>query len=110
MCYGQNNETRLNDMNMQQNWTIITSRMAKVYDKDGVLFRYYASSIFSIKQLVVPVKFRIQVLQTVNDSMFAGHLDHVETLARIQSQFHWPGIVKDVKDYVKSCNICQKIL
>lgn len=46
MCYGQNNETRLNDMNMQQNWTIITSRMAKVYDKDGVLFRYYASSIF----------------------------------------------------------------
>lgn len=94
---------------MQQNWTIITSRMAKVYVKDGVLFRYYASSIPSIEQLLVHVNFRIQVLQTGHDSMFAGHLDHVETLARIQSQFYWPGIVKDVKDYVKSCNIYQKM-
>lgn len=41
--------------------------------------------------------------------MFAEHLGHVKTLARIQSQFHWPEIVKDVKNYVKSCHIYQKM-
>lgn len=58
------------------------------YVKDGIMIRYFASPIRSVKQLVVPTKFRDKVLQTVHDSIFTGHLMRFKTLARIQSQFH----------------------
>lgn len=41
--------------------------------------------------------------------MFAGHLDRIKTLARIQSQFFWQGIVRDVREYVRSCHVYQKM-
>lgn len=58
-----------NVSNMQQNQTIIIPRMAEVNSnvKDNTLFRYHASPIRPLKQLIVPSKFHTQVLQTGHD-------------------------------------------
>lgn len=55
------------------------------------LFRFFALPIRSLEQLVVPVKFREDVLKTIHDSFFAGHLGRAKT-ARIQSQFFGQGL------------------
>uniref|UniRef100_H3AGU4 Gypsy retrotransposon integrase-like protein 1 n=1 Tax=Latimeria chalumnae TaxID=7897 RepID=H3AGU4_LATCH len=36
-----------------------------------------------------------------------GHLGISKTLARLKLQLFWPGLKKDVTQYVKSCNTCQ---
>lgn len=78
--------------------------------EDGILFRYFASPIRAIKQLVVPTKLKKnQVLQTEHDSMFAGHLGRSKTLLHIQSQIHWPVLVGYVNNHVISCHVCQKM-
>lgn len=81
----------------------------QLYLKDGILYRFFATPIRSLKQLVVRLKFRQEVLQTGHDSIFACHLGRTKTLARIQSQFFWTGIVRDVRKHVHSCHICQKM-
>lgn len=79
------------------------------YVKDQTLFQYFASLLHSVKQLVVPSKYRCTVMITGNDSIFAGHLEMVKTLARIQSQFFWSGISGNIRRFVQTCPECQKM-
>lgn len=51
----------------------------KFYIKDQILLRYSATHLRSIKQLVVPKKFRLEVIQTGHDSIFAGHIGTAKT-------------------------------
>ena len=43
-----------------------------------------------------------------HDTPIGAHLGRDKTLATIAKKFFWPGMVKDVEDYVKSCEKCQK--
>ena len=38
----------------------------------------------------------------------AGHLGREKTLELVKRHFYWPGMVKDVEDFVRSCDICQR--
>ena len=38
----------------------------------------------------------------------AGHLGQEKTLNLVKRHFYWPGMVKDVEDFVRSCDICQR--
>ncbi|GFO36843.1 Zinc finger protein [Plakobranchus ocellatus] len=51
---------------------------------------------------------RQEVLQACHDSPIAGHLGINATKKRVCSRFSWPGIIRDVNKYVKSCDVCQK--
>ena len=74
---------------------------------DGILHRSYQSDTINTVTLVVPESLRVQVMSLAHESPLSGHAGYKKTLANIQSQFSWPGITRDVKDYVKSCHICQ---
>ena len=37
-----------------------------------------------------------------------GHLATSRTTAKILTEFHWPGILPDVKRFCRSCEICQR--
>ena len=50
----------------------------------------------------------MHVLSIAHDSITGGHLGVSKTKERILSNFYWKGIGKDVKEYCKSCDICQK--
>ena len=59
-------------------------------------------------QVVVPHKFRQEVLRIAHDTPMAGHLGIAKTRARIWADFVWPGICGDVRRYCASCDTCQR--
>jgi len=62
-----------------------------------------------IKQLVVPVSLRNEVLLSFHDSLIAGAHQGVDrTYQNIRLRYFWPNMYADVTDYVKSCLDCQQ--
>ena len=43
-----------------------------------------------------------------HDDELAGHFGIKKTMKRISSKFYWPKMRKMIKDYVSSCEKCQK--
>ncbi|KAL2103518.1 hypothetical protein ACEWY4_000386 [Coilia grayii] len=58
-------------------------------------------------QLVIPKKYRKQILEIGHSIPWAGHLAYMKTLQRIGKRFYWPGLFSDVKEFCKSCPQCQ---
>ncbi|XP_071503098.1 uncharacterized protein [Diadema antillarum] len=79
--------------------------------KSNVLYRKFldvtpGSDV--VMQVVVPSKFRNQVMKLAHESIFGGHLGNKKTCDRIQSNFFWPGMHADVGRYCRSCGPCQR--
>jgi hypothetical protein len=51
---------------------------------------------------------RQRVIAEVHDVAAGGHLGQSKTLEKVQRLFWWPGVVRDVRDYVASCPSCQR--
>lgn len=51
---------------------------------------------------------QIDVLHIHHDNILAGHFGFKKTLDLIQRRYWWKGMSKDVKQYVDSCDVCQK--
>jgi len=60
-------------------------------------------------QLVVPTLLRNKVLFLAHDIPAAGHLGMAKTQARIWPHLYWPHMTKEVRDYCKSCDMCQRL-
>ncbi|XP_069973556.1 uncharacterized protein [Penaeus vannamei] len=60
------------------------------------------------KQLVIPEKYRIHVLNLAHDSLTAGHFSHRKTSYKVFSKSFWPGAGAQIKRYCRSCPTCQK--
>ena len=48
------------------------------------------------------------VFQNKQDTMVAGHMGMDMTLEMINRNFYWPRFSKDIEDYVRSCDDCQR--
>ncbi|GFO17964.1 hypothetical protein PoB_004446900 [Plakobranchus ocellatus] len=75
------------------------------YTYNGIMFRR-TNNKSDIDQIVLPKSMRQEVLQACHDSPIAGHLGINATKKRVCSRFSWPGIIRDVNKYVKSCDVC----
>jgi hypothetical protein len=49
------------------------------------------------------------VLKEMNDVPYAGHLSYQKTITAVRSHLFWPGMKKDVSDYIARCMECQKV-
>ena len=49
------------------------------------------------------------ILQSLHDEPTGGHSGVQKTLAAVKDRFYWKGLSKDVKDFVTSCIVCQKV-
>ena len=76
----------------------------------GLLYRnYYRKSTKELyKQLLVPKSLRKAVLIASHDGILAGHMAAGSTQKRILPHFYWPGLQKDVKEYCRTCDTCQR--
>ena len=61
-----------------------------------------------LKQVMVPVPLRNQIMELAHGSIMGGHLGIKKTVDKVQSAFYWPGIQGDATRYCKSCDVCQK--
>lgn len=59
-------------------------------------------------KLLVPKSKILQVMKECHDSPTAAHLGAFKTAKRIMQRYYWHGLVKDVKEYVRKCEICLK--
>ena len=78
--------------------------------RDGLLFRRHFSSKTKVLtwQLVVPEVLRTSVLVAAHDGLFGGHMAANSTFKRVFPFFFWQGYRQAVKQYCRSCVICQK--
>ena len=76
-----------------------------ITEKNGLLYRVAEPDRL---QLIIPKKYRQQVLEMGHDIPFGGHMGVGATTNRITTHYHWPGINEDIKRYVRSCYACQK--
>ena len=57
-------------------------------------------------KIYVPLNCRSSVLNICHDSPSAGHFGFKKTFSLINRDFWWSSMQKDIKDYIKSCEIC----
>ena len=78
--------------------------------RDGLLYRGLCpkKSNEVIWQLVVPVSLRESVLICTHDGLLGGHMGLNSTFKRVTRFFFWPGYRQSIKNYCRSCAICQK--
>jgi hypothetical protein len=59
------------------------------------------------RRVVVPQGFVRTLLELKHDMPLSGHRDFEKTYSGIQSKFFWQKMHKDVKNYCKTCHLCQ---
>ena len=81
---------------------------------NDILYRVYMQPLADIwletKQVVVPSKFRKQIMSLAHESIVGGHMGTKKTVDRITACFHWPGVTVDVARFCRSCDICQRTI
>ena len=86
-----------------------TSRFLK---RSGILYREFQAPTVdnnnAFLQVVVPSKYRSEVMKLAHESLLGGHLGSQKTCDRVLTNFFWPGIQSSVRRFAQSCDICQR--
>uniref|UniRef100_A0A8C5Q2M5 Gypsy retrotransposon integrase-like protein 1 n=1 Tax=Leptobrachium leishanense TaxID=445787 RepID=A0A8C5Q2M5_9ANUR len=61
------------------------------------------------RQLIVPAKYWRNLLRIAHYIPLASHLWHRRTLHRLTQSFFWPGLSAEVRDYCRTCGVCQRV-
>ena len=81
--------------------------------EDGLLMRKWVAHPDTedgwgvVRQIVVPLDFRQQVLSLAHENVWSGHLGITKTHDRVLRHFFWPGLKRDVSAYCRTCHTCQ---
>jgi hypothetical protein len=51
---------------------------------------------------------KLRILHENHDSKVAGHFGQFKTAERMKQNFYWPKMDDDARDYVRSCDTCQR--
>lgn len=70
--------------------------------RGGIL--YYKGRIYLYKSFSLIPK----LLQAHHDSPTGGHSGYHTTVHGLKQSFYWPGLQSSVRDYNRSCDICQR--
>ena len=62
----------------------------------------------SRKQLVIPTSFRKMILGDTHDGYLGGHLGIEKTTDKILKSYFWPNMLKDITNYVQTCETCNR--
>ena len=57
-------------------------------------------------RLAVPKAYRNEILELCHNSLLAGHLGTNKTYKRIQHEYYWPKLTKDVRTWINTCIDC----
>ena len=62
------------------------------------------------QQIIVPsdAEIRTSIIAEAHDTDVGGHLGIRKCVKRVQANFDWDGLVKDVHDHVRTCTKCQR--
>lgn len=86
------------------------NQFSRLVMKDGLLMRKWSvlPSNKETHQAIIPDQERRRVLEMCHDNQTSGHLGVTKTLAKIRQRYYWPGLQKDVYQYVTGCDKCTR--
>jgi hypothetical protein len=78
--------------------------------QDGLLMHHVVvrKRDLASDRIVVPIVLRGHLLKLAHDIPAASHLGISKTKSRLEPHFFWPRMVKDITDYCRSCDKCQR--
>ncbi|XP_077553575.1 uncharacterized protein LOC144168472 [Haemaphysalis longicornis] len=80
------------------------------HEKSGLWYRSYTDAKGQkYEQLLIPEKYRRQLLELAHENAWAGHLGLKKTKARLALEYYWPRCWKDIEGFVRSCDTCQRV-
>jgi hypothetical protein len=62
-----------------------------------------------IYQYIVPEPNRYELMKRMHDTIWNGHLGVDKTSQKLRVRFFWPYQDKDVREYIKKCDVCAMI-
>ena len=84
------------------------------FRRDRLLYRLWTppgrDEEMATEQLVLPMQCRRAVIEVAHDIPLSGHLGKGKTAQRILQRFYWPTLYRDVAEYCRTCEVCQKTL
>jgi hypothetical protein len=57
---------------------------------------------------VITLQDREKILFNLHSSPLAGHFGLKKTMDKAIERYYWPGMGKDIKEYIESCDGCQR--
>lgn len=98
--------SRREKANMSSRAITLFRQWDKLKIKDGILYRVTQDPHSKQKryQLILPSSLKDQALKGVHD--LAGHQGQARTIHLARQRFFWPGMGKDVCEYIKCCQRC----
>ena len=63
----------------------------------------------ALYQIVLPQKYRHDVLSLAHEAPMAGHLGMKKTYCKVLNHYYWPGVHRDVKKLIRCCHVCQMV-
>jgi hypothetical protein len=81
----------------------------KLVVKDGILYHEERETSSEIEKLTpfIPPLLRSDILVTAHDGDLSGHCGERMMYYNIRAKCYWPGISRDVTNYVRHCHHCQ---
>jgi hypothetical protein len=52
---------------------------------------------------------KILILREMHNVPYVGHQGYQKTIAAVKIQYYWPGMKKEVVDFIDKCLECQKV-
>ena len=91
--------------------TFYKKNFPRLVVQDNILFRkaFHGSATLPILQAVIPTTLVPDVLKDSHGSIFAGHPGHKRMNDIIQRHAVWPGLYKDIKQFVTKCPQCDLV-
>lgn len=77
-------------------------------EKDEDNIRTIDGVLYHDNKLYVPSSLRKAIIEKSHDDLMAGHGGQRATISRVQSEYWWPTMIIDMKNYVESCVVCQR--
>lgn len=80
-------------------------------EEDGLIYKYVANKHNLVSnliewKLVVPKKYRSELLRECHDDPTSAHLGCFKTLQKLGEKYYWPKMKRDVSRYVRRCEVC----
>uniref|UniRef100_A0A2N9FYD2 Integrase catalytic domain-containing protein n=1 Tax=Fagus sylvatica TaxID=28930 RepID=A0A2N9FYD2_FAGSY len=61
-------------------------------------------------QLVIPAtsQYNTHMIREYHDTPIGGHLGVLQTHKRVAANFFWRGMKRDIQNYIRQCDVCQR--
>ena len=110
---GELREQQSMDPSLEEVRRLAQAKQFGFFFHNGLMYRQWSppgrcGSRFEVEQLGLPVKFRPLVMDLSHCIPLASHLGWNKTTSRILQRFYWPTLYRDVKDFCRRYERCQR--